>query len=173
MADSSRLPDLERAYDDFHPGLTPFAQLSDADRDELTRRYTVAKALDAAHAGTSMQRLVNANDASRVMEAGMTSAPAVLAVISFVPNGATHTWERPDLLPEALHQRTADWLARGTRIAARGDDAATGTLTGARSACRLEGCTGVRVSVKWDDGSRTRPCSKGLKRRNDGTLQIH
>lgn len=27
--------------------------------------------------------------------------------------------------------------------------------------CGLEGCTGVRLYVTWEDGNKTRPCSKG------------
>lgn len=38
--------------------------------------------------------------------------------------------------------------------------------------CRMEGCTGVRIHVKWPDGRRTYPCSKGCKVIDDDTLQI-
>lgn len=64
-----------------------------------------------------------------------------------------------------------DWIARGTRILSR-DGSVEGALTGARSCCRLEGCCGLRVSVKWNDGSRTRPCTKALRVLRDGAVQI-
>ena len=38
--------------------------------------------------------------------------------------------------------------------------------------CRMEGCTGVRLTVMWPDGRQTRPCTKGLFTRADGSLQI-
>lgn len=27
--------------------------------------------------------------------------------------------------------------------------------------CSMEGCTGMRIHVKWEDGRHTYPCSKG------------
>ena len=47
-----------------------------------------------------------------------------------------------------------------------------GVASGHTSRCRLEGCTGVRVSTKWPNGKTTFPCSKGMIYRTDGTLQI-
>lgn len=38
-----------------------------------------------------------------------------------------------------------------------------GVLTGSTHMCRLEGCSGIRISVKWPDGKHTYPCSKGIK----------
>lgn len=29
--------------------------------------------------------------------------------------------------------------------------------------CQMEGCTGMRMHVRWDDGSTTYPCSKGCE----------
>lgn len=46
-----------------------------------------------------------------------------------------------------------------------------GIVIGKR-ACTLEGCTGVRLCVKWKDGQKTYPCTKGMKVRKDGHLQI-
>lgn len=46
-----------------------------------------------------------------------------------------------------------------------------GTIT-ATSVCNLEGCRGLRLHVRWPDGKRTRPCSKGCDFRKDGNLQI-
>jgi hypothetical protein len=36
----------------------------------------------------------------------------------------------------------------------------------------FEGCRGRRVSVRWPDGKMTYPCTRGLKVRKDGNLQI-
>jgi len=47
-----------------------------------------------------------------------------------------------------------------------------GVATGHTSRCRMEGCTGVRVSTKWTDGKFTFPCSKGLLPQPDGKLKI-
>lgn len=38
--------------------------------------------------------------------------------------------------------------------------------------CTLTGCAGIRVGVKWPDGSRTYPCSKGLTATSHDTWQI-
>ena len=42
------------------------------------------------------------------------------------------------------------------------DGKTRGALTGAAHRCRLEGCTGTRVTAKWPDGRWTYPCTKGL-----------
>lgn len=47
-----------------------------------------------------------------------------------------------------------------------------GRITGATRLCNLEGCNGLRISVRWASGKVTFPCSKGLKVRKDGQLQI-
>lgn len=52
------------------------------------------------------------------------------------------------------------------------DGRASGRIVGGGDFCRLEGCAGVRVSVRWSDGKLTRPCSKGLKKRKDGHYQV-
>ena len=38
--------------------------------------------------------------------------------------------------------------------------------------CRLEGCRGWRMSVRWDDGKLTYPCSHGTKSIDENTYQI-
>lgn len=38
--------------------------------------------------------------------------------------------------------------------------------------CQMEGCTGHRIHVKWEDGRSTYPCSKGCKQINEHTYQI-
>lgn len=37
-----------------------------------------------------------------------------------------------------------------------------GVATGSQQTCRLSGCTGLRISVRWPDGKHTFPCSKGI-----------
>ncbi len=31
------------------------------------------------------------------------------------------------------------------------------------SRCQLEGCSGLRLHVRWRDGKLTKPCSKGMQ----------
>ena len=38
--------------------------------------------------------------------------------------------------------------------------------------CKLEGCSGWRIHVKWPNGKSTFPCSKGIKVIDDETMQI-
>lgn len=42
------------------------------------------------------------------------------------------------------------------------DGKVAGKATGSQHPCQMEGCRGQRVSVKWPDGSRTFPCSRGM-----------
>jgi hypothetical protein len=37
-----------------------------------------------------------------------------------------------------------------------------GKPTGTTRRCRLEGCGGVNIGVRWPDGKITWPCSKGM-----------
>jgi len=46
-----------------------------------------------------------------------------------------------------------------------------GIVTGL-AVCRMEGCRGPRLSVKWADGRRTFPCSKGCLVQEDGSIKI-
>jgi hypothetical protein len=47
-----------------------------------------------------------------------------------------------------------------------------GEVIGSRR-CQLEGCTGLSYIVRWPDGKRTHPCSKGCKETDTpGTRQI-
>lgn len=38
--------------------------------------------------------------------------------------------------------------------------------------CKMEGCTGHRVHVKWEDGTSTYPCTKGCSSISENTMQI-
>jgi hypothetical protein len=62
-------------------------------------------------------------------------------------------------------------MAIGRPIHGRGD-AMTGQLTGTSRRCQLESCLGRRYGARWPEGSLTWPCSKGLREREDGELQI-
>lgn len=42
------------------------------------------------------------------------------------------------------------------------DGASEGAATGGGYHCRLEGCMGWRIGVRWNDGDLTFPCSKGM-----------
>lgn len=59
-----------------------------------------------------------------------------------------------------------------TKCYRRGGRGKPGALTGTTRHCRLEGCTGRRLGVRWPDGKITWPCSKGLILRKDGEYQI-
>lgn len=50
--------------------------------------------------------------------------------------------------------------------------AEAGLVTGSVHRCRMEGCRGNRVSVRWPDGRTTYPCSRGLVYRADGARQV-
>lgn len=47
-----------------------------------------------------------------------------------------------------------------------------GTVTSFGHVCRMAGCTGRRFSVKWADGTRTFPCSKGIELIDEETAKI-
>jgi len=47
-----------------------------------------------------------------------------------------------------------------------------GILLTGRRFCRLEGCTGQRMGVRWPGGKVTWPCSKGMKSRSNGDWEI-
>lgn len=47
-----------------------------------------------------------------------------------------------------------------------------GLTTGSTHHCRMEGCTGRRVTVKWPDGKVTHPCSKGMETQPDQSMRI-
>lgn len=46
-----------------------------------------------------------------------------------------------------------------------------GTITNT-SMCRLEGCRGLRLHVRWPDGHRTYVCTKDCDQRKDGHYQL-
>lgn len=56
----------------------------------------------------------------------------------------------------------------GTPVFERAPSQVHGLLTGTGYRCRLEGCSGMRLGVKWPEGNLTWPCSKGLTQNADG-----
>lgn len=42
------------------------------------------------------------------------------------------------------------------------DNNEVGKFTGSTKRCTLEGCSGVRFAVRWNDGKLTWPCSDGI-----------
>ena len=62
-------------------------------------------------------------------------------------------------------------VEKGTRVYRR-DGSVVGKATGGRSRCRLAGCMGTRLHVKWPDGALTKPCTRDMHQREDGAWQI-
>ena len=54
-----------------------------------------------------------------------------------------------------------DMFTAGTAIYSS-DGKLRGVATGSQHRCRLAGCNGLRISVKWPDGKTTFPCSKDI-----------
>ena len=50
----------------------------------------------------------------------------------------------------------------GVTVRGRGACKLKGKTTGRAHRCRLDGCSGWRIVVKWEDGHVTHPCSKGM-----------
>lgn len=61
-------------------------------------------------------------------------------------------------------------VPKDTVVYSRGG-AEKGVTTGTTRPCRLEGCTGICVTVRWARGT-TYPCTKGMHQRADGAWQI-
>ena len=66
----------------------------------------------------------------------------------------------------------ADIIRKGERVYAQGGEE-FGIATGKWHHCRLHGCTGARITVRWSDGKITYPCTKGMSIREDGCYQIY
>lgn len=60
---------------------------------------------------------------------------------------------------------------KNVRVLTR-DGQGIGVATGATRVCRMEGCTGRRLVVKWSDGKVTHPCLKGMRLNKNGSYQI-
>ena len=57
-------------------------------------------------------------------------------------------------------------IQKGEKVVSR-DGEHTGRTTGATRICQMEGCTGRRLVVKWEDGKITYPCTKGMEYKGD------
>lgn len=66
---------------------------------------------------------------------------------------------RPGLMPDLPVKGMKVWDRAGVVV---------GHMTGASFRCRLEGCGGLRITVKWPDGGLTHPCTKGVEVHKDG-----
>jgi len=64
------------------------------------------------------------------------------------------------ILEDYLHPPATE---KGVKVLSRGGTD-EGVTTGGSYRCRLEGCTGLRIAVRWKDGHMTYPCSKGMRR---------
>lgn len=63
-------------------------------------------------------------------------------------------------------------IQRGTAVWARHREA-QGQATGGRTrSCRMEGCLGRLIDVRWSDNKLTFPCSEGIVKNDDGSLEI-
>lgn len=62
-------------------------------------------------------------------------------------------------------------VSRGAIVYAAGGRG-RGKATGSFHRCRLEGCRGVRIAVRWPGGRLTYPCTAGMEVRRDGRWQI-
>ncbi len=47
-----------------------------------------------------------------------------------------------------------------------------GTVFSTARRCQMEGCNGIRIGVRWPDGRRTYPCSRGMNEISDDTWRI-
>lgn len=48
----------------------------------------------------------------------------------------------------------------------------SGTVFSTSRRCRMDGCAGIRIGVRWPDGHRTYPCSRGMREISADTWQI-
>lgn len=55
-----------------------------------------------------------------------------------------------------------DMFAKGTVVHSR-DGKLKGKLIGGSRICRLEGCRGKQLAVRWENGKLTYPCTKGME----------
>ena len=71
---------------------------------------------------------------------------------------------RLDRTPKPYHFRLRGGGVSETGIAyvLDRDSAKVGVVIGGGDDCQLEGCGGVKLSVRWPDGQLTRPCTKGM-----------
>lgn len=59
-----------------------------------------------------------------------------------------------EIMDAIIHLTTTPVLSR--------DGTEKGYCTGGSRRCRMEGCGGKQIGVRWEDGKLTWPCSKGM-----------
>ena len=65
---------------------------------------------------------------------------------------------------QARQRREAqEHIPAGTKILARKGCRMVGRSTGTFRPCTLEGCSGLRVGVRWRNGRLTWPCTGGME----------
>jgi hypothetical protein len=47
-----------------------------------------------------------------------------------------------------------------------------GTPTGGTRRCQMEGCSGLRIAVRWTDSSLTWPCTRGMSALSEEEMKI-
>ena len=62
----------------------------------------------------------------------------------------------------------ADATEAGVPVTRRDAAEPDGVTTGGAYRCRLEGCCGWRLAVRWEDDTLTNPCTKGMERDERG-----
>lgn len=62
--------------------------------------------------------------------------------------------------------------ASPTRLIYNADGSEAGIRTGGIRRCKLDGCGGQRVAVRWPDRKLTYPCTNGMITNADGSMQI-
>lgn len=78
------------------------------------------------------------------------------------------------MLAAIAGQQTNDAGYIGKKVYSRktkGERQQRGAVTNT-SICRLDGCGGCRLHVKWADGHYTYVCAKGVRDRPNGDLEI-
>lgn len=71
---------------------------------------------------------------------------------------------RLDRTPKPFHFRLRGGgkVEPGISYVLNRDATQVGVVIGSSEYCPLAGCSGVPLSVRWPDGSLTRPCTKGM-----------
>jgi hypothetical protein len=52
------------------------------------------------------------------------------------------------------------------------DGKSIGKVTGGERHCQMDGCTGMRIGVRWNDGKLTFPCTKGMSIVKQGGKEV-
>lgn len=71
---------------------------------------------------------------------------------------------RLDRTPKPYHfrLRSGGVAEQGISYVLNRDATQVGVVIGSSEYCPLAGCSGIPLSVRWPDGSLTKPCTKGM-----------